>query len=116
MAHDLCEVHGLHPEALERVQGEMPDGQTMLRLCDIFKALADPTRARILFALSREELCVCDLASLTGLSSSAISHQLRLLRANRLVRFRREAKMAFYSLDDEHVRLLLDQGLCHARE
>lgn len=116
MANDLCEVHGLHPEVLDRVRADMPDEDTMLRLAEIFKALADPTRARILYALTREELCVCDLAALTGLSSSAISHQLRLLRANRLVKFRREAKMAFYTLDDEHVRRLLDEGLSHATE
>ncbi|BBD08978.1 ArsR/SmtB family transcription factor [Desulfovibrio ferrophilus] len=116
MANDLCEVHGLHPESLGRVREKMPDDDTMLRLAEIFKALSDPTRARILYALTMEELCVCDLASLTGLSSSAISHQLRLLRANRLVRYRREGKMAFYSLDDDHVRHLLSEGLCHARE
>lgn len=116
MAHDLCEVEGLHPEKLRRVEGVMPDDGTVARLVDIFKALADPTRARILFALDREELCVCDLAALTGMSSSAISHQLRLLRAHRLVKYRRQGKMAFYSLDDDHVRGLIAQGLSHAKE
>jgi ArsR family transcriptional regulator len=116
MAHDECEVLGLHPEAVERVGSKMPDDETIGRLADIFKALADPTRARILYALSLEELCVCDLAALTGMSSSAVSHQLRLLRAGRLVRYRREGKMALYCLDDEHVRHLLQEGLCHACE
>lgn len=116
MAHDLCEVQGLHPEALERVGARMPAGETFARLADMFKALADPTRARILYALSLEELCVCDLAALTGMSASAVSHQLRLLRAGRLVRYRREGKMAFYALDDDHVRHLLHEGLCHACE
>ncbi len=116
MAHDLCEIEGLHPELLERVQAVMPDEQTIARLVEIFKALADPTRARILMALAREELCVCDLAALTGMTSSAISHQLRLLRAHRLVKYRRAGKMAFYSLDDDHVRGLLAEGLSHATE
>jgi len=116
MAHDLCEIEGLHPEVLDRLQSTMPDAETFARLADFFKALADTTRARILYGLSREELCVCDLAALTGLSSSAISHQLRLLRAHRLVKYRRQGKMAFYSLDDEHVRSLLTQSLAHATE
>lgn len=116
MAHDVCEVCGLHPEKLERVRGKMPGEETFGRLADIFKALADPTRARILYALSIDELCVCDLAELTCMSSSAISHQLRLLRASKLVRYRREGKMAIYALDDDHVRHLMAEGLCHARE
>lgn len=116
MANDVCEVHGLHPEKLEHVRGKMPNNETISHLTDIFKALADPTRARILYALTLEELCVCDLAALTGMSASAISHQLRLLRASRLVKYRREGKMAFYSLDDSHVRHLLAEGLCHAQE
>lgn len=116
MASDLCDEFTLHPEPLGRVRDKMPGDETMLRLVEIFKALGDPTRARILYALSMEELCVCDLASLTDLSSSAISHQLRLLRANRLVRYRREGKRAVYALDDDHVRHLLTEGLCHARE
>jgi len=78
-----------------------------------FKVLGDPTRIRILDALSREELCVCDLALLLGTSSSAISHQLRVLRDARLVKYRKEGKMAFYSLDDNHVLTLFEQGLEH---
>lgn len=113
---DTCEVHGLHPEKLERVRAAAPGPEAFSGLADIFKALADPTRARILHALSVEELCVCDLAALTELSASAVSHQLRLLRASRLVRFRRQGKMAFYSLDDDHVRRLLAEGLDHALE
>lgn len=116
MASDVCDSFGLHPEKVDRVRDKMPEDETISRLADIFKALADPTRARILYALTLEELCVCDLATLTGMTSSAVSHQLRLLRASRLVRFRRVGKMALYSLDDDHVRHLLAEGLCHARE
>lgn len=83
------------------------------RLSATFKALGDPTRIRILEALSREELCVCALAGALGMSSSAVSHQLRVLREARLVKFRREGKTVYYSLDDLHVWTLFEQGLKH---
>jgi len=85
-------------------------------LAETFKVLGDPTRIKIAFALSREELCVCDLASLLGASPSAVSHSLRALRQLRLVRFRREGKIAYYSLDDDHLRQLLDLGFEHVEE
>jgi len=85
-------------------------------LAETFKVLGDPTRIKIAFALSREELCVCDLASLLGVSPSAVSHSLRALRQLRLVRFRREGKIAYYSLDDDHLRQLLDLGFEHVEE
>ena len=85
-------------------------------LAEIFKILGDQTRVRLLDALSRAELCVCDLASLLGLSESAVSHQLRLLRGTRVVRARREGRMVFYSLDDQHVLSLFQQGLRHVEE
>ena len=85
-------------------------------LTEIFRVLGDPTRVRILDALSRSELCVCDIARLLGLSESAVSHQLRLLRGVRLVRPRREGRMMFYALDDQHIVRLFDQGLRHVEE
>ena len=85
-------------------------------LADTFKVLGDTTRVRILDALSRAELCVCDLATLLGATESAISHQLRLLRSLRLVRARRAGRMVFYALDDEHITRLFAQGLEHASE
>ena len=85
-------------------------------LAGTFKVLGDPTRVRILDALSRSELCVCDMARLLGLSESAVSHQLRLLRSMRLVRSRREGRMIFYSLDDQHIVRLFEQGLEHVQE
>ncbi|MBE7558330.1 helix-turn-helix transcriptional regulator [bacterium] len=94
----------------------MPAPETIIALAETFKALADPSRTRILFALSRAELCVCDLAELLGLSVSAISHQLRHLRELKLVKYRREGKMAYYSLDDDHVKTLFRQGLAHVEE
>jgi DNA-binding transcriptional ArsR family regulator len=85
-------------------------------LAETFKALGDPTRVRVLDALSHGELCVCDLAQLVGLSQSATSHQLRLLRALRLVRSRRAGRMVFYTLDDRHIVTLFRQGLRHVEE
>lgn len=85
-------------------------------LADIFKVLGDPTRVRLLHALALAELCVCDLAALVGLSESAVSHQLRLLRTLRVVRARRAGRLVFYALDDDHVIGLLEQGLRHVEE
>jgi len=85
-------------------------------LAETFKILGDGTRVRILDAISRSELCVCDIARLVGLSESAVSHQLRLLRGMRLVRPRRDGRMIFYALDDHHIVALLEQGLKHVQE
>ncbi|MEE9269537.1 MAG: metalloregulator ArsR/SmtB family transcription factor [Candidatus Krumholzibacteria bacterium] len=87
-----------------------------ISVAEIFKALSDPTRVRILYALSVKELCVCDLANLLGKSSSSVSHQLRLLRHMKLVKYRRAGKVAYYSLDDEHIHNLFREGLKHAEE
>jgi DNA-binding transcriptional ArsR family regulator len=88
----------------------------ILSLAEAFRTLGDPTRVKILQALSVEELCVCDLAKLLGISESATSHQLRVLRSQKLVRFRKEGKMAFYSLDDAHIDVLMNVALRHVRE
>ena len=116
MNPDRCAVFHLHPvkvAALKR--GLLADG-SVLALAETFKLLGDTTRVRILDALSRAELCVCDLARLLGISESAISHQLRLLRSVRLVRPRREGRMVFYTLDDQHIVGLFEQGLEHVQE
>ena len=93
----------------------MPDDGGIQLLADTFGLLGDPTRVRIVFALSREELCVCDLAKLVGASQSAVSHSLRALRQLRIVRFRKAGKIAYYSLDDEHVSKLITDGVDHVR-
>jgi DNA-binding transcriptional ArsR family regulator len=85
-------------------------------LAAIFSVLADPTRVRIVQVLAERELCVCDLANLVGMRQSTVSHQLRLLRALRIVRFRKEGRVAYYMLDDAHIGALLTQGLEHVRE
>lgn len=116
MSTDICQTSFVDEERVAGARKVMPEEAVITDLADIFKALADPTRVRILTALSNCELCVCDLSALTGVSPSAVSHQLRLLRTARLVRFRRAGKMAYYRLDDDHVRRLLDEGLKHAIE
>jgi DNA-binding transcriptional ArsR family regulator len=92
------------------------DAQTVGGLTEVFRVLGDPTRVRILDALSRSELCVGDLASRLGVTESAVSHQLRLLRNTRIVRARRDGRMIFYALDDDHVLDLFRQGLRHVQE
>lgn len=104
------------PDDLEAVRARLLSGVPLLAVSDIFKLLADPTRVRILDALSHGERCVCDLAALVGISESAMSHQLRLLRTSRLVRPRREGRQAFYALDDDHVIGLLRDARKHAEE
>ena len=116
MEHDVCQVTCVDEAKVERVLSTLPDEQQLTTMTEIFKMLADPNRLRLLHALSREELCVCDLSALVEVSDSAVSHQLRLLRAARLVRSRRAGKMVYYRLDDEHVEHLLKEGLRHASE
>ena len=111
-----CEEIAVHPLRVEAVQKSMPEEAIIHALARTFKALADPSRVRILYALSVSELCVCDLARVVGLSISATSHQLALLRRLKLVKYRREGKMVYYSLDDEHIEHLLQQGLTHVGE
>ena len=113
---DSCDVIQIDLTRVRRLRAALVDGDTVSSLADTFRALGDPTRVRILDALSHGELCVCDLAAVLSLSQSAVSHQLRLLRGLRLVRARRSGRMVFYALDDRHVTDLLGQGLRHVRE
>lgn len=108
-------VHG-HEQIVRDVRMLMLSEKDFLFLAELFKALGDYTRVRILYALSEKELCVCALAEILEMSQSATSHQLRLLRAARLVRYRKDGKNVYYALDDDHVANLLKQGLEHVRE
>src|SRR2546425_558936 len=100
---ETCEVHFVSVQSVRRLrQRELPDEQLQL-LAETFKTLGDPARAKIIFVLAQQELCVCDLAAVVRMSPSAVSHQLRVLRQLRLVKVRREGKVAFYSLDDDHI-------------
>ncbi len=112
---DRCEVYHIDESMVQQAQEKLLDGLTATRLAEFFQALGDPTRVRILSALSVGELCVCDLAATLGMSQSAISHQLRLLRQLRLVRRRKEGQMVYYTLDDDHVSRLFREGMDHVR-
>ena len=115
-ATDQCEQVHRTPEELAVQRQSLIPVSLAATLAETFRALGDPTRVRILDALSRAELCVCDLAALVGLSESATSHQLRLLRSLRLVRTRRSGRLIFYALDDDHITRLFAQGLEHVEE
>jgi DNA-binding transcriptional ArsR family regulator len=106
----------IHEEVVAAVRKTMPDEEALMDLADLFKVFGDSTRVKIISALLRAEMCVCDIAALLGMSKSAISHQLRTLRQTRLVKYRREGKVVYYSLEDEHVGTIFDQGLVHVRE
>ncbi|MFZ3102168.1 MAG: metalloregulator ArsR/SmtB family transcription factor [Desulfitobacteriaceae bacterium] len=111
-----CDIVCIHSERIKSVSHKLIQPEQAGDLADLFKTLADPTRVKILDALSKAEFCVCDLAEILGLSQSATSHQLRVLRNNKLVKYRREGKMIYYTLDDEHVLGLYSQGLEHISE
>ena len=113
---EACDIFHADPERIAAIRASAPADEAIAALSEIFRALGDPTRLRLLSALGAGELCVCDLASLAGISESATSHQLRLLRALRLVRARRDGRLVFYRLDDEHVSGLVAQGLQHVAE
>lgn len=113
---DVCEVTYINENKVRRVKRMLPNDARSQEVARIFEALADPTRLKILFSLSREELCVCDLAYLLGMSLSAVSHQLRTLRNLRLVTARRDGKMVYYSMADLHAAKLLKLGIEHERE
>lgn len=112
-AQDYCDEQETHPDLLAKAIPDLPDEREASRLADLFKALADPTRVRIIAALLHTELCVDDLSNLLDMSQSAISHQLRLLRNLHLVQFRRSGKHAFYRLVDDHVRDLFQRSREH---
>ncbi len=116
MPQDICQLTCVHEDKIANAQLGMPSDQAVFSLADLFKLLGDPTRMRIVLALSAETLCVCDLATLLEMSPSAISHQLRLLRTAGLVHHRKEGKMVFYRLVDPHVRALLEEGLGYLEE
>lgn len=112
---DLCEQACEHQEVIAAAKKEALSDRDAQQIAQIFKLLGDATRVKILQSLSRRELCVCDIAAIVEMGQSAVSHQLRLLRNARLVKYRREGKLAWYSLDDNHVNSLLAQSLAHIK-
>ncbi len=116
MSKDICQISYVDDERVALARARMHDDRTIIELAETFKVLSEPTRVRILHALAEEELCVCDISAVVEMSSSAVSHQLRILRTARLVRSRKDGKMVYYSLDDEHVRNLFEEGIRHLEE
>lgn len=113
---DLCEVQCIDPQKVAKGRRAARPIETVQSVADTFKVLGDPTRLRIVDALARSELCVCDLALIVGASQSTVSHSLRALRQMRLVRYRKDGKIAYYSLDDDHIERLLGIAFTHAAE
>lgn len=113
---DVCDVNCLHPEAVALARTHLPDEPCVEHATSFLKLIADPTRLKILSALATTELCVCDLAAVVGISESAVSHQLRLLRTGRVVTFRKDGRVAYYRLLDHHVTTTIRNALDHARE
>ena len=113
---ECCEEFCTHDDVIERVRAKLPDVEELYDLAEFFKVFGDTTRIKILYALVEAELCVCDIAQLLGMSQSAISHQLRVLKQSRLVKFRREGKTVFYSLADDHVKTIIGNGMEHICE
>jgi len=110
----FCDV--IHEDVVRKVKSKMPKEETLYDLAELFKVFGDSTRIKILWALEEAEMCVCDIAALLNMTQSAISHQLRVLKQAKLVKNRKEGKVVYYSLDDEHVRAIFQQGLAHINE
>ena len=113
---ERCEYMYVHQDVVNKVKQDMPQDETLYDLAELFKVFGDSTRIKILYALFEAELCVCDIAQLFSVSQTAVSHQLRVLKNNKLVKFRKEGKNVFYSLADDHVRRIIDQGIEHVEE
>ena len=113
---DTCFSEGIHQEIVERVQTKMPDTEALHEMADLFKLIGDSTRISILWALSEAEMCVCDICALLRMKQPAVSHQLKNLKQARIVKNRRDGKVIYYSLNDEHIRQLLNLTMDHIRE
>lgn len=113
---DRCNCNVIHEEVVEKVRIRMPEEENLYDLAELFKVFGDTTRIKILWALAESDMCVCDIAVLLNMTQSAISHQLRVLKQARLVKYRKDGKIVYYSLDDEHVKQIFDQGLIHINE
>ncbi|MGL5714428.1 MAG: ArsR/SmtB family transcription factor [Paraclostridium sp.] len=111
-----CICQEVHPDLVSKAREKMIEDEKLYDLAELFKVFGDTTRIKILHALFASEMCVCDIADLLGMTHSAISHQLRVLKQARLVKFRKEGKVVYYSLDDNHINQIFDCGLEHIQE
>lgn len=113
---ESCSCNIIHKDVVEEVKDKLPQEEILYDLAELFKVFGDSTRIKIICSLFESEMCVCDLSCLLNMTQSAISHQLRVLKSARLVKFRREGKVVYYSLDDEHIKHIYDAGLNHISE
>ena len=116
MDENLCEITIIHEDVVKEVKKIMPKDDEIYDLAEFFKVFADSTRMKMIYALMENELCVCDLANIVNTTQSAISHQLKILRQSKLVKFRKEGKVIYYSLDDEHISQIVKKGREHIEE
>ena len=115
-AVETCITKGIHRDIIRTVKQNMPDQVSLYEVADLFKLFGDSTRLGILWALSESEMCVCDLCALLKMKQPAVSHQLKNLKQSRIIKARRDGKIVYYSLDDEHIRELLNLGMEHIQE
>ena len=116
MEENLCEITVIHEEVVENTKKTIPEDDLIYDLAEFFKVFADSTRMKIIYALMENELCVCDISNIVGTTQSAISHQLRILKHSKLVKYRKEGKIFYYSLDDEHISQIVKYGREHMEE
>lgn len=116
MEEELCECTVIHEDAVKKAKQTMPEDGIIYDLAEFFKVFADSTRMKIIYALLEQELCVCDIANIVQTTQSAISHQLRVLKQSKLVKYRKEGKVVYYSLDDEHIAQIVKKGRDHIEE
>lgn len=113
---EVCEINIIHEDRVNNAKKVMPKDDLIYDLAEFFKVFADSTRMKIIYALMEGELCVCDIAAIVGTTQSAISHQLRILKQAKLVKYRKEGKVVYYSLDDEHISEIVKKGREHIEE
>lgn len=113
---EKCSYMHVHEDIVEKVNNDMPEEELLYDLAEFYKVFADSTRIKILYVLLKSEMCVCDISQILNVSQSAVSHQLRMLKQMKLVKFRKEGKAVFYTLSDHHIELILSQGLEHISE
>lgn len=113
---DRCDCTSIHEDVVNEVRENMPDDDVLLDVSDIFKVFSDSTRIKILCALMRAEMCVCDISVLLGMTKSSVSHQLRILKQANLVKYRKDGRVVYYSLADDHVKTIFREGMEHALE
>ncbi|MBO4732648.1 MAG: helix-turn-helix transcriptional regulator [Spirochaetaceae bacterium] len=113
---EICECEIIHEDTVKKVRATFPKDEMIFDLADFYKIFGDTTRVKILYALDKSELCVCDISALLGMSVSAVSHQLRTLRDSNLVKTQRDGKVVYYSLADDHVKSVLECGIEHIQE